>query len=170
METLPMVKGLPENLNQKLQGRKKKYDEIKEEWQKVRLDYLKAKIKYDSLIDLSLCEEDTGLPPILLVSRDDWSAKIQNLLLNGKGNGLSPEINYAVQECILDMLHERCNKLLHHWNLPESSEKNNCLKIKQLPILLQTDVGMCENSHSSEVCSSHTKSNTIFFQSYFSQI
>ena len=92
-----MVKGLPENLNQKLQERKKKYDKIKEEWQKVRLDYLKAKIKYDSLIDLSLCEEDTGLPPILLVSRDDWSAKIQNLLLNGKGNGLSPEINYAVQ-------------------------------------------------------------------------
>ena len=144
-----MVKGLPENLSQKLQERRGKYDKIKEEWQKSRLDYLKTKIKYDSLIDLSLSEEDTKLPPTLLVSRDDWSSKIQNLLLNGKGNGLSPEINFAIQEVILDMLHERCKKLLHHWDLPESSEKNDCLKIKQLPILLQTDVGrlLCENAN-----------------------
>lgn len=141
-----MVKGLPENLSQKLQERRGKYDKIKEEWQKSRLDYLKTKIKYDSLIDLSLSEEDTKLPPTLLVSRDDWSSKIQNLLLNGKGNGLSPEINFAIQEVILDMLHERCKKLLHHWDLPESSEKNDCLKIKQLPILLQTDVELVQSN------------------------
>ena len=85
IENLPIVKGLPENLGQKLQERKKKYEQIKDEWHKVRIEYLKEKIKQDVLLDISLFLSGTNLPPILMVSPENWTGKVQNALLNGKG-------------------------------------------------------------------------------------
>ena len=47
---------------------------------------------------------------------------------------------------MFDKLLERCNKLLQHWNLPESSERNDFMKVKQLPILLQTDLDLIQTN------------------------
>ena len=88
IENLPIVKGLPENLGQKLQERKTKYERTKDEWHKVRIEYLKEKIKQDVLLDISLFLSGTNLPPILMVSPENWTGKVQNALLNGKGKVL----------------------------------------------------------------------------------
>ena len=63
IEFIPSTKGLPSDLGQKLQSRREKHKKTEEEWRKARLDYLKAKVIYDALLELSLCDENSRISP-----------------------------------------------------------------------------------------------------------
>ena len=115
IEFIPSTKGLPSDLGQKLQSRREKHKKSEEEWRKARLDYLKAKVMCDALLELSLCDENSRISPSLMVSSSKWSTKVQNALLNGNQtntNGLSPEIITGLREAMLDLFYERCERYI----------------------------------------------------------
>ena len=113
IEFIPSTKGLPSDLGQKLQSRREKHKKSEEEWRKARLDYLKAKVMYDALLELSLCDENSRISPSLMVSSSKWSTKVQNALLNQTNTiVLSPEIIAGLREAMLDLFYERCERYI----------------------------------------------------------
>jgi hypothetical protein len=149
IQSLPKVKGLPADLEAKLKERKQILQASSNDWHTSRLEYLKTKIKFDILIDLSLqiglskSSPAIKVSPELIVSSSRWVQSVQDQLLNGKKSPaakLSPEIIAALKETMLDLLLDRCTNLLNHWSFPDSSENNGYLKAKQLPIFVQADL------------------------------
>ena len=137
---LPKIKGVPDDLLEKIEKRHEKYCVLNEEFSKQRYEYLIQKIKYDTLLDLSTSVSDQDLTPSLVVSKDDWSVKIHQGLLNGKKNvTLDKDIIEDLKSAMLERLQETSSNLMNHWS-GHGSNMMDKFNSKQLPILIQSDL------------------------------
>ena len=55
---LPKIKGMPDDFVQKVEKRKDVFQATSEEHSKIRCEFLTQKIKFDTLLDLSLSTDD----------------------------------------------------------------------------------------------------------------
>ena len=123
---------IEEIVRQKLKEKSEKWTKQEEEHSYVRLEYLKTKVIYEALLNLSLFE--TNLNPNLLVNKKKWIPIVQNSLLNGKECGkLEPSLIKSLQEAVKVQLTEQCQVLMEHYG--DESEDYS-----KLPFLVQTDI------------------------------
>jgi len=136
IQLLPKIKGMPDDFNQKIEKRKEVFRDVSEEHSKIRCEFLTQKVKFDTLLDLSLTTDDKDLQASLIISKETWKNQVQQTLLNGKENGrLDIETADALKSLMFEKLTEESNHLLSHWNYG-----SDLIHSKQLPILIQGDL------------------------------
>jgi hypothetical protein len=136
IQLLPKIKGMPDDFNQKVEKRKEIFRDVSEEHSKIRCEFLTQKVKFDTLLDLSLATDDKDLQASLIISKETWTNQVQQTLLNGKKNGrLDIETADALKSLMFEKLTEESNHLLSHWNYG-----SDLIHSKQLPILIQGDL------------------------------
>jgi len=136
IQLLPKIKGMPDDFNQKVEKRKEVFQDVSEEHSKFRCEFLTQKVKFDTLLDLSLATDDKDLQASLIISKETWTNQVQQTLLNGKKNGrLDIETADALKSLMFEKLTEESNHLLSHWNYG-----SDLIHSKQLPILIQGDL------------------------------
>jgi len=136
IQLLPKIKGMPDDFIQKVEKRKEVFRDVSEEHSKIRCEYLTQKVKFDTLLDLSLTTDDKDLQASLIISKETWKNQVQQTLLNGKKNGrLDIETADALKSLMFEKLTEESNHLLSHWNYG-----SDLIHSKQLPILIQGDL------------------------------
>jgi len=127
---------MPDDFNHKVEKRKEVFRDVSEEHSKVRCEFLTQKVKFDTLLDLSLATDDKDLQASLIISKETWTNQVQQTLLNGKKNGrLDTETADALKSLMFEKLTEESNHLLSHWNYG-----SDLIHSKQLPILIQGDL------------------------------
>ncbi len=154
-DTLPKVKGLPVGLEDKLHRRKQSYLQHDSEWRKARVEYLNAKIRYEALLDMALncnlqkCSGLSKISPELVISSSVWTRVVLDRLLQTHDNSieqsrktasLDQTIVSAIKETMMTMLIGQSKNLLANWTLAESTGMNDYLHVKQLPVMISSDV------------------------------
>ena len=69
IQLLPKIKGMPDDFNQKVEKRKEIFRDVSEEYSKIRCEFLTQKVKFDTLLDLSLATDDKDLQASLIISK-----------------------------------------------------------------------------------------------------
>ena len=69
IQLLPKIKGMPDDFIQKVEKRKEVFRDLSEEHSKVRCEFLTQKVKFDTLLDLSLTTDDKDLQASLIISK-----------------------------------------------------------------------------------------------------
>ena len=69
IQLLPKIKGMPDEFTQKVEKRKEVFQALSEEHSKIRCEFLTQKIKFDTLLDLSLSTDDKDLQASLIISK-----------------------------------------------------------------------------------------------------
>ena len=69
IQLLPKIKGMPDDFNQKVEKRKEVFQDVSEEHSKIRCEFLTQKVKFDTLLDLSLATDDKDLRASLIISK-----------------------------------------------------------------------------------------------------
>ena len=131
---LPKIKGMPDDFVQKVEKRKDVFQATSEEHSKIHCEFLTQKIKFDALLDLSLSTDDKDLQASLIISKEIWTNKVQQTLLNGRKNRLDKDTIGELKSLMLERISEESNHLLTYWNGSDSVHS------KQLPILIQGDL------------------------------
>ena len=60
---------MPDDFNQKIEKRKEVFRAVSEEHSKIRCEFLTQKVKFDTLLDLSLTTDDKDLQASLIISK-----------------------------------------------------------------------------------------------------
>ena len=119
LHNLPKIKGAPLDLMEKIDSkRSSKLKKIDGDHSKVKLEYLNLKIKFDTLLDLSMSVQDKNLSPSLVVDKKSWKLPIQQSLLNGqKVEILKENVQKSLKSLVFDKLSAECENLLRYWNV-----------------------------------------------------
>ena len=126
---------IEDEIARKLAEKAQKWSKIDEEHSYARLEYLKVKVIYDALLNLSISQ--TNLTPNLAVNKKKWIPVVQNALLNGKSVKLDQSLVQSLQEAVKNQLLDQCQTLMEHWDIEDYT---------QIPILVQNDIETVKES------------------------